>query len=373
MNFKAALVVLGLAGFVLPQNSSDPLVDIYKPWLVDLPHDPADFNPYLGGQNWTRCCALAINESIAIVNDTLQIRPGQTVFHHNRSLLEQFPQFPCAATFNGSLIGPPQDFWTSYSWCADRCAGWSVTKPNDFDNWLRPLVSFILPSLVFCLNIPRRRTLGLPQKFFTAGQLSLHQLVLFAIKMPLAAVIVAVDLLLWLSVIFSLAGPILMSGLYEAILDMKILHFVETRIGRAGLSVRERAHLLLVVLIGNLDCELAWEPSNRFVQDLPDDSLLERFGRRRSSAATAALFQWNLNTIQGDQPVNGPGLPHQAPGVHPANYPEDQQARINRVKYKLSAMLDSQPKFAITVGAPILFYIGSFIYSVFDVNKNLGE
>ena len=54
-------------------------------------------------------------------------------------------------------------------------------------------------------------------------------------------------------------------------------------------------------------------------------------------------------------------------------YNEEERARIQTVQVKLSAMLDSQVKFGSTVGAPILFYIGSFIYSVFDVESNIGE
>ncbi|KAM0198510.1 hypothetical protein ACHAPI_004037 [Fusarium lateritium] len=54
-------------------------------------------------------------------------------------------------------------------------------------------------------------------------------------------------------------------------------------------------------------------------------------------------------------------------------YNEQERVRIHAVQVKLSAMLDSQVKFGSTVGAPILFYIGAFIYSVFDVQSNIGE
>lgn len=53
--------------------------------------------------------------------------------------------------------------------------------------------------------------------------------------------------------IFTLSGPILVSGVYEASLDQKVLGFVRTKINTGRLSVPQRAQLLYTVLIGNID------------------------------------------------------------------------------------------------------------------------
>ncbi|RGP77283.1 hypothetical protein FLONG3_4581 [Fusarium longipes] len=381
--FLSVFLILVLVSVALSQTGqpqgSKFLASVYESWLKNLPPHPKEFNPAFGGQNWTTCCALAINETVSIDNGTLYIRPNQTFFRGDLSDLERFPRYPCTATFNGSSEHPDQLFWTPYTWCAERCPGWAVTPADDFDNWVKPLISFILPSLVFALNVPRRRKTGLPKNFFSVEALSFGRLVWFGLKVPLAVLIIILDLLLWLSIIFSIAGPVIMSGMYEAILDTSILDYIGSRINNNTLSLQQRTHALLVVLPGNLDFDPAWNHSVRFVQELSPHSPRQKpaiMSRRRSSASVA-VDNDQLRPLVLPQSANPSG--HGGAPTHPTNidlstlYTPEEKSSVKAVKIKLDAMLASQTKFGSAVGAPILFYIGAFIYSVFDVESDLGN
>lgn len=66
----------------------------------------------------------------------------------------------------------------------------------------------------------------------------------------LAAVI---DTIIWLSMCFAFAGPMLMSGLYEAYLDNLLLRFVRGQSKARKLTLDMRVRLMFVLLCGNLD------------------------------------------------------------------------------------------------------------------------
>ncbi|EXJ75888.1 uncharacterized protein A1O5_00396 [Cladophialophora psammophila CBS 110553] len=358
----------------ISSNSSTILADIYRPFLTNLPQSPARFNPFLGGQSFDVCCQLVVNESLVIDNDTLRIRPGQTFYRGDMATLERFPSFPCFAKFNGTMAGPPEDFWTPYSWCRRRCPGWAATKPEGFANWLKPLIAFILPSLIFCLSIPRRRRIEIPGSLFS-GPGGVRGALLYAIKIPAAFVIVAVDVLVWLSVVFATSGPILVSAIYDALLDARILRFLQRHPGSNGTTIRSRAHLLLVVLLGNLDFEPAWHHSKLFVRELPQDDFLPP--PSEPAAATGEASSTSPSPASLDAVVEAKGGLTTVSPITPmplevSRGGEFAPFQLQSVKSKLRAMLDSQPSFGTTVGAPVLFYLASFIWSVYEIESSYG-
>ncbi|KAI1766902.1 hypothetical protein GGR53DRAFT_527888 [Hypoxylon sp. FL1150] len=362
-----------------PRNSSTDLVPIFEPQFANLKYDPATFNPYLGGQNWTMCCVLAVNDSFLIENETMYIRPGQTFFTGTIESLEAHPRFPCGATYNGSFLNAPrQQFWIDYSWCQNRCPGWPVTKASNFDKWLKPMISFILPSLVFCLNIPRRRCLDLPTRLFSNKSLDIFNLFLFALRVPFASFVVTLDIIIWTCVSFSVAGPMLTSGIYEAILDARVLAFLDSRSKENLPTVQQKAHTLLSILIGNLDGD-AWHSSELFVQGLPTHVVGKRLDRSGSADTLtpteeqAAIstphrpLKTSLSTTSSDSAFTSTTR-------HAKVFRTDyQRRRILTVKSRLKSMLDSQVSFGSSVGAAIMFYIGSFIWSVYEVEEDLGS
>ncbi|KAI1141452.1 hypothetical protein F5Y05DRAFT_423271 [Hypoxylon sp. FL0543] len=362
------------------RNSSTDLVPIYRPYLSNLRQNPAIFSPYVGGQDWNMCCKLVVNESLVIQNDTLYIRPGQTFFTGTIETLEAFPRFPCGATYNGTLAAPHSQFWIPFSWCITHCPGWPATKVYDLEKWLKPMIAFILPSLIFCLNIPRRRQLELPARLFSNKSIDISGLPLFLLKLPLASFIITVDVIIWTCVVFSAASPMITSGIYEAILDARVMTYLESRVKENSISVREKAHMLLSVLIGNLDIE-AWDSSRLFVRDLPGHCIHARYDDARIARRHTALSiqsQPVANTPTSSQAnntdtCNSPRSNATVNGFHQTSYSTKQLREISTIKLKLNAMLSSQVGFGTSVGAPVLFYIASYIWSVYEVREELGS
>ncbi|KAI0113123.1 hypothetical protein F4814DRAFT_420626 [Daldinia grandis] len=361
------------------RNSSTDLVPIYQPYLSNLRHDPAMFNPALGGQDWGMCCDLVVNESLVIENDTLYIRPGQTFFTGTINDLEEFPRFPCGAKYNGTLLAPHQQFWMPYSWCYNHCPGWPVTKADNLGKWLKPLIAFILPSLIFCLNVPRRRRLDVPTSLFFSGSIDISSLPLFILKVPLASFIVTLDIIIWTCVVFSVASPMITSGIYEALLDARVLSYLESRSKENSLSAKEKAHTLLSILIGNLDIQ-AWHSSSLFVHNIPGGVFRRRPGSQPTKTNIVPRVgvprPLDLVTPNQSHDTSTSNTPTKVATIGRSKQPfysVQQRRSIVSTKWRLLAMLDSQISFGTSVGAPILFYIASFIWSVYEVREELGS
>jgi hypothetical protein len=73
-----------------------------------------------------------------------------------------------------------------------------------------------------------------------------------------SGILVTADTIIWLSMCFAFAGPMILSGLYEALLDNRILEFLRGKIENQRLTLDMRCRCLMIILIGNLD--LALEP-----------------------------------------------------------------------------------------------------------------
>lgn len=76
-----------------------------------------------------------------------------------------------------------------------------------------------------------------------------------------AGIVVILDTMIWLSICFALAGPMILGGLYEALLDNRIVEFVHEKRRNGNLTLDMRCRLLMLVLIGNLDLSLDESPT----------------------------------------------------------------------------------------------------------------
>jgi hypothetical protein len=68
-----------------------------------------------------------------------------------------------------------------------------------------------------------------------------------------AAILVSIDTLIWLCICFAAAGPMILSGIYEAFLDSRILSVLQKSLDSGSLTMQMRARLLLIILVGNFD------------------------------------------------------------------------------------------------------------------------
>lgn len=153
-----------------------------------------------------------------------------------------------------------------------------------------------------------------------------------------AAVLVVLDAFTWLMTIFALSGPILLSAIYEAFLDSRLLNYVNDE--RRWLTAAQRTRLLYIILVGNLDMNADGDeedinngPWNRIDGRTQDDECL-------------------LKELKTDCPL---------------------KAHVDTTETHLRTMLASQYSFGVTVGAPVVFFCASFVYTLIDNFSNLGD
>jgi hypothetical protein len=71
-------------------------------------------------------------------------------------------------------------------------------------------------------------------------------------QIPATALIITVDSFIWVATCVVMSGPMLLSGMLETVLDARILAFLQAHTDDPSLSVRQRAQLLLIILIEKL-------------------------------------------------------------------------------------------------------------------------
>ena len=303
------------------------------PQLTNLTKDPVAKQPLtLGGQSFSHCCLLAVNTSVAIVNGSLVKSGGNSSFIEDD--LENFLRrpFPCDASYNGNNAGTSVVSIT-YGWCKSNCRGWSLSKTSTLNEWVGPFVGFLIPAVVFCLAIPRRRKLHIGDWFFNVSPNQISSSPRTPFIIVLAALLITADTIVWLMTVFALSGPILLSGIYEAYMDSRILTYMQTKIDNHRLSTEQRAHLLYTVLVGNLD--LSGVPKG----DSPDNTTWKH----------VCGLTVKLSLDYGNEHFT------------------------KKTKTRLRTMLASQYSFGSTVGAPVVFFCGTFLYTLIDNLSNLGS
>ncbi|KAK8050435.1 hypothetical protein PG994_012165 [Apiospora phragmitis] len=354
------------------------------PQLANLPlYPPSSRALQLGGQNFTHCCLRAVNESLAVSNNNNLTFTNSSFFLPGTSAASlqaaiDNGQFPCGAEWNGDPAGAPV-VQVPYAWCTAQCPGWEISHFSKLSQWIGPLVQFILPSLAFCLNVPRARKLAVPDVVFRARPHDVLGFATYWLRLLGAMLLMALDTTVWLSICFAFAGPMLMSAMCEFVLDRKVLEFLRppATSSKAGVKpivpVKVRGQLLLAVVVGNIRIS-----TTGFVE------------RRRGSYATttsaASETEATYDDNNGMENAEAAGSPHQQlvddtwyrVMVMIDEYEELKkrgglQIGVVSLPTKLKALLNSQASFGSTIGAPVLFFVGGFIYTVIDIQNSLGD
>ncbi len=134
--------------------------------LSNLSDQKPQGNPYLGGQDFTWCCLKAFENALAVADDgsvVIRNNSGSTIGASTVKELQdaaQRNQFPCTAKYNGDPRGAPV-VEIDYGFLADECPGWERSSETNLNAWLHSLSGFLLPAVIFCLSVPRRRKLYL--------------------------------------------------------------------------------------------------------------------------------------------------------------------------------------------------------------------
>ncbi|KAH8165373.1 hypothetical protein CIB48_g2862 [Xylaria polymorpha] len=342
-------------------------VGTYFPQLAGLSLDPPDPRPVaLGGQGLTHCCLIALNESLVVSGGNLSyaspsfVDPAVSI----EDLLDaaQNNEFPCGAEFTGGKGGAPL-ISVTYSWCTEKCPGWELSHFNVLQQWVGPLVQFIVPCLAFCTNVPRTRKLGIPDVVFKAHPRTVVGFATYWIRLLGALIITLFDTLVWLCICFAFAGPMLLSAVYEYALDRKVLEFLSPPKGNPPkIPMRLRAQLLLAVVCGNIRMAMRERVDERDGGGRVDSSLDDP-----ESTKTVVPHRLVHNSIW--KRIMTMVDEYEASRIEGS---ENLQQDVS-LPTKLKSLLNSQESFGSTVGASILFFVGGFIYTVIDSESSLGD
>jgi hypothetical protein len=243
---------------------------------------------------------------------------------------------------------------------------------------------------------------------------------LLCVRAALAALIGFLNVVLWVIVVFSMAAPMILSGLYEATIDRQVLRAVEIDVSRSGDDtepkeegqkkhskdpnkdkVKYHIHLLYAVLVGNLNL---WEKSEEppFYRKLmfwkkpkklaPDEETPSNPKEAPSKQEDTPSRPQDTpsktqDTSSKAQEIKGiaEGVPRREFKIPTDRVWTDVQNMIQDLQHKdsysrekprtatrLKTMLQCQASFGATVGAPVAFYLGSFLFSVFGNHEKLG-
>lgn len=267
----------------------------------------------------TTCCELAKSEGAFI------------------SPVPAFENQTCGQSYSTSL-NAALPLYVNYTFCSSKCRGMGLSKFKEPSEWAAPLVQFILPSVIFSMTIPRRKKIEFDYVFDQRIEITkkkrwfwINEFAQLARSMFYFSIIlfpVFIDTIVWIAVIVIGAGNMLTGGLYEAFLDYRIVRYVETRnrSGRDNLDVAElemKRELLVTIAAGNLKLD-------------------------EDKGAPQAMI---LNSLT-------------IPGVgDPSDGSEKSRSRLLN-------LLGSQSSFGSAVGSPVLFYLGSFVYTILDLQTN---
>ncbi|KAH8199446.1 hypothetical protein TruAng_006384 [Truncatella angustata] len=353
------------------------------PELVSLNTTSLRTSPYLGGRNFTYGCLQAVSESLQIVEGSLAFKnPSYFDVGITISQVQEAATYGSLCTNNGSA---PRVL-VPYRWCEANCWGWDASRWNSLQQWIGPLVQFILPCLAFCLSVPRNWRTSFPDWIFNSKDNNIIVYIIFTyiIKLPVAFLIVFWDTIFWLSTCFALAGPMMLSAVYEYTWDGIILDFLEPRKGSPPLVPPvTRARLLLATVVGNIKLEpnvtsraptlpgkntsppsMIWSQ----VMELAEELL----PTQRKSKVTANDHKSTSVTGQGS---HNPGQAVSGSSANTSKTRTDHAEVVhkNGPELKLTALLNAQSSFGGAVGAPVVFFIGSFVYNIVEAETRLGD
>ncbi|KUI57838.1 hypothetical protein VP1G_05161 [Cytospora mali] len=296
MAHGALLRILFLVAFLLTTSLAQTrktVADFIPAVLNNSNHTPDRWKTAFGGQNFTWCCVQAVADSLTVndANDLVAV-DNPPIIGLNISVLQQATdagQFPCTATYESNEPDGAPEINVPYTWLVQTCPGWELSSGENLNGWLQPLSGFLLPAVIFCLSVPRRRKFHVFRAFFVADLAGVKSYIPAFLGAIGAMLLVTIDTIVWLSICWALSGPMILSGLYEALLDNRIIDFVKVKMQNRNLTLDMRCRLLMLVLIGNLDLALEDNPFS-------DDTAQSR---RRPPV---------LPVIQGTSPLSGDSL-----------------------------------------------------------------
>jgi hypothetical protein len=250
------------------------------------------------------------------------------------------PQLKCGAQYSATT-NYSLPIRVSLPFCIKENNGWQVSKVANLPQWAGPLVGFLVPALVFVLSIPRVYRIPREDNLFEIGFFRSVAWLLLIFCMLL------IEVLLWIIVVFGLLGPMLAGTFHEAITDHKLLKIVS---GKERLKKKSTPP----------DVELnGIEISNGVGNETGVDGRDARYAIAITLLGTfkPCVVDENEKRIDLEQKV----------------VDEIRNGDPADAKEKLRKILTLHPSFGIQVAAPVLFYLGAYVYSLLDAATRLGD
>jgi hypothetical protein len=186
----------------------------------------------------------------------------------------------------------------------------------------------------------------------------------------------------------------ILSGLYEAWLDYKVMSFLTEKTNNFRLTLDMRARLLFVILVGNLDLEpeVRSGDTELVVLDNKEEDDNERWPnyalttrnpsspwthienlvhplRSYRDSALGTPRQWPIHDVQ----CSLPNCTDLYCKEVPLRRDEYVKREIGRTKTRLRTMLACQYSFGTTVGAPVVFFLGAFGFTMVTTIADMGD
>lgn len=299
----------------------------------------------------------------------------------------------CGNVYINDSIPAASSLYVSYQFCKAECPGYDKSEWRNPGEWAAPIVQFLLPSIIFSMSIPRHvqflSTDILEEAWIKDTTGPIARMVISLLLLLPAILCAALDTVLWVILIMSMAGPMMVAGLHEAMLDYKTLRTLISKDsklfqGEEDEQLTTAVELLVTVVSGNLrlgDHEDI-EPSRAILDALT--------GKKESAEQTVAApahgpaqqEEEAVGSVHSNPPSpteeTVPTNPESAallaqmapPPPPPPPAPRFSPSHIIHIPSRLTRLVTSQLPFGAIVGAPVVFYLGAFIYTVLDLLDN---
>ena len=288
----------------------------------------------------------------------------------------------CGNTYIDDSIPAAMGLFVSYEFCRSECAGYRKSDWGSPSEWAAPIMQFLLPSIIFSMSIPRHlrfASTDIIEKALIPDNTRQVQRVLRSLLLLLPAMLfAALDIVIWIILIMSMAGPMMVAGLHEAMLDFKTLSALVA--GKSeppgGDDAMEQlttdVELLVAIVSGNLrlgDADL--EPSSAIVEALTGPKQENQENRENQENQERQENQEKQEKEEEEEAAALPAVKPERRQAEPGTkHPRFSPSLVLQIPERLAHLVTSQLPFGAMVGAPVVFYLGAFIYTVLDLLEN---
>jgi hypothetical protein len=99
-------------------------------------------------------CLLAVNQSLNVANGERTRSP--TFFFEAGATVSDVQKAALAGTICNNDNGAVPEVAVPHTRCSANIPSWHVAGISGGNEWVGPLVQFVLPCVAFCYNIPRQ-------------------------------------------------------------------------------------------------------------------------------------------------------------------------------------------------------------------------